>query len=262
MPNAKDLIVSLLVRATQSVMNVFAQDAAPLLALNRVLVVAPHPDDETLGCGGFIAQACEQSRDIRIVIVSDGAQGAKASDMNIPDLAATRRREAIDATSRLGVAANAIAFLNLPDGHLPGLANELDQMLAEQIAAFAPDLLLSPYLEEKHPDHRAIAESLHRLRKRNAFACDWAEYPVWFWPSGAWKYLCSPKKRKIRKVNIKSVLGKKKSALNAYRSQLPVSKEGESATGYFKPMTFSANFLGNNEYYISPNASKKRALTS
>lgn len=253
MPALKDLIVSLLIRATQSVMNQLAQDAAPLLGQNRILVIAPHPDDETLGCGGLILQARELGRQVRIVIVSDGAQGSTASAQPTPNLVKTRQQEALCATSRLGIDANAVIFLNLPDGALSSCASELDLKLSEQISAFLPDLILSPYEKENHPDHRAIAESVNRLRKThaNTMECRWVEYPVWFWPRGAWRFLLNPNRSQLTKLGITHVKDKKKQALEAYQSQLPIQGQGGSATGYFKPLTFAANFLGQCEYYIS-----------
>lgn len=249
----KDHSIALLVRATQGIMNRQAEDAAPLLARNRFLVIAPHPDDETLGCGGLILQARERGHEVRIVIVSDGAQGAKAGKAPIPELADTRKKEAREAASRLGVGPTNLVFLDLPDGALADCASELDLKLAEHISAFAPDLILSPYLREKHPDHRAIAESVRRLRDQDSENREWIEYPVWFWPQGALSCLFSRSERDLRllKLDLSSVRNKKKHALNAYKSQLPVESESSAATGYFKPKTFLASFLGQYEYYIS-----------
>lgn len=262
-PMLKDRLKSLLIRATQKIMNLLARDAAPLLlALDRILVMAPHPDDETLGCGGLILRARELGHHVRIVVVSDGSQGTKASSRPEANLVEERQKEAREAAARLGIEPDDIVFLNLPDGNLTALASNLDTKLAEQILNFEPHLVLSPYIKENHPDHRALAESAARLRKQDKANREWVEYPVWFWPQGAVQYLLPPPKTQecLLKLDISSVRLKKKHALAAYRSQLPITDENRAETNYFQPLTLTASFLGRYEYYISLGRSSKNGL--
>jgi LmbE family N-acetylglucosaminyl deacetylase len=79
------------------------------------IVVAPHPDDESLACGGLIADACRQGLPGKVVIVSDGAGSHPNSKAYPPDrLMALRKEEAKRAGSELGLKPEDMLFLNLP----------------------------------------------------------------------------------------------------------------------------------------------------
>jgi LmbE family N-acetylglucosaminyl deacetylase/GT2 family glycosyltransferase len=110
----------------------------------RLLVLAPHPDDEVIGCGGVLAQHLGRNRHVRIVVATDGAQGGDA-----------RQREA---ESRRGVALLGSAemqFLGFPDRALSDTAGTA---LAAQLREFHPDLILVPSPIEIHPDHLALSK--------------------------------------------------------------------------------------------------------
>jgi LmbE family N-acetylglucosaminyl deacetylase len=98
-----------------------------------LLVFAPHPDDETVGTGGVIQQAVAAGKKVRVVFVTNGdgyPQAAAAllnkplSELAPPDfvgLAATRQREAVSATSLLGLSAASLVFLGYPDAAMPAV---------------------------------------------------------------------------------------------------------------------------------------------
>ena len=90
------------------------------LAIRGLVVVAPHPDDESLGCGGLIAAATTDGIPVRIVVVSDGA-GSHPNSVSYPParLRHLRESETLTAAAELGVAADAVAFLGLPDRYVP-----------------------------------------------------------------------------------------------------------------------------------------------
>ena len=80
------------------------------------VVIAPHPDDESLACGGLIAEACRQGFRVRIIVVSDGAGSHPNSKAYPPDrLRSLREEEARRAGAELGVAPEEMLFLGLPD---------------------------------------------------------------------------------------------------------------------------------------------------
>jgi LmbE family N-acetylglucosaminyl deacetylase/glycosyltransferase involved in cell wall biosynthesis len=111
----------------------------------RLLVLAPHPDDEVIGCGGLVAQHLRERRTVRVVIATDGAQAGDA---------ATREEESRRGLARLGEAD--VQFLRFPDR---GLGEDAVALLREQLREFRPDLILVPSLGEIHPDHLALARS-------------------------------------------------------------------------------------------------------
>ena len=91
-----------------------------LLAAKRILVVAPHPDDESLGCGGLIAKLAAAGRLFHTLFVTDGGASHSAS-FKWPRrrLAAQREWEAADALHFLGIGGHARTFLRLRDGDMP-----------------------------------------------------------------------------------------------------------------------------------------------
>lgn len=125
-----------------------------LLRGERLLVLAPHPDDEAIGCGGLLALHLRERRAVRVVVVTDGARGGAA---------ATREQESRRALSALGKNAE-IAFLGFPDR---GLDDQLAPRLREELVSFRPDLILVPAPVEIHPDHHALARVFCELVQRD-----------------------------------------------------------------------------------------------
>jgi LmbE family N-acetylglucosaminyl deacetylase len=85
-----------------------------------VLIVAPHPDDETLGCGGAIALLAAKGYDLQVLVISDGTGSHPHSQTHpAPVLESIRSQETIAALGILGVDPGSIAFLHLKDGAIP-----------------------------------------------------------------------------------------------------------------------------------------------
>jgi LmbE family N-acetylglucosaminyl deacetylase len=134
---------------------------------DRVLVIAPHYDDETIGCGGLLASLAARGARVVVLFLTDGAggiEGAPATgseDDGSPAAAYARRRreEAARALAALGVGER--RELGLPDGELAQRLPELTTHLREALEAEAPDLVLVPGPLEATPDHQAAFAALH-----------------------------------------------------------------------------------------------------
>ncbi len=122
----------------------------------RVLVLAPHPDDEVIGVGGVLAFHARRGDRVRVVVASDGAGGDPAGLAT--DLARARQEESRAAARALGFATPDLVFLGLPDGGLGACAEYVPRLRAE-IEAFAPELVYAPSPQELHADHRASARA-------------------------------------------------------------------------------------------------------
>jgi len=128
------------------------------LSGERVLVLAAHPDDETLGAGGAIALNARKGAAVRIWIATDGErQEGSSGDAAYAD---RRRDEARLAAATLGVPPP--VFGGLPDRALDSSAEALSRALAKELSEFEPDLVLCPSPAEIHPDHRALSDALYR----------------------------------------------------------------------------------------------------
>ncbi|TCT22805.1 PIG-L deacetylase family protein [Thiobaca trueperi] len=117
----------------------------------RTLVLAPHPDDEVLGCGGAIMRHVAAGDPIRVIIVTDGALGLPPGT---PDAALTRQRESLCAAAVLGYGEP--VFWGLPDRGLEYGEALIQRILGEMEDAGA-DLVYAPSWWEIHPDHLTLA---------------------------------------------------------------------------------------------------------
>ncbi|MAE29609.1 MAG: PIG-L family deacetylase [Planctomycetota bacterium] len=130
----------------------------------RVLCLAPHPDDEVLGCGGALALHAGRGDQLRVVVLTDGSP---AGD---PELAAAREAESRAAGKQLGI--DDYTFLGYRDGRL-GAAWDLVERLAGLLDEYDPELVYGPSPFEHHADHRSASRALLAAlaggRSRRAF---------------------------------------------------------------------------------------------
>ena len=145
----------------------------------RLVVLAAHPDDETLGAGGLLAASAGAGADILVIIATDGEASHPGSRTHTPaELAVIRGREVRAAVLHLAPGAS-IRHLGLPDGQLAQHAAELDAALAALIGT-TPTRLITPWAGDEHPDHHACADAGARLAHRSPHLEHW-QCPIWFW---------------------------------------------------------------------------------
>jgi len=181
------------------------------------LVIAPHPDDETLACGATILRLREQGVRVRLVLVTDGCASAARETMRPAQLARLRQNEMQKAARLLGVPETDIVFLAYPDGQAAAHRDQIKQDLAAQIWLCSPEWIFAPYSHDAHPDHRAIGEALEALCKAGKISCRILAYPMWYWPRLALKELFHAAPR--RKISTRGFLEHKALAMGAYHSQ-------------------------------------------
>jgi LmbE family N-acetylglucosaminyl deacetylase len=150
-----------------------------ILGGERPLILAPHADDESLGCGGLIAACCERGQQPVVVILTDGSASHPGSKQYPPErLRQVRAAEARQAVAALGLAAENLLFFNYPDTALPSTREVSDQM-----ATLARDrgctVMLAPWLHDPHCDHEAAAIMAREAARR--VRCRLLSYPVWGW---------------------------------------------------------------------------------
>jgi LmbE family N-acetylglucosaminyl deacetylase len=199
--------------------------ALPFATLDAIapgtsLILAPHPDDESLGCGGLIALASACGRPPVIVGVTDGAGSHPNSRSHPPPrLRATRAAELIDAAAILGVGAERVHVLGLPDTRAPLVGQDFDTAVAAVgvlVRRFCITTVFASWRFDPHCDHEATAalgEAVaHAAGVRLAF------YPVWGWllPQNEALPVASIAGRRL---DIAAVLPCKRRAIAAHRSQ-------------------------------------------
>lgn len=217
------------------------------------LVLAPHPDDESLGCGGLIADAVERGRAPVVAILTDGAMSHPGSHRWPRERrVALRRRETEQAMAALGLPPDRLVFLGAPDGEAPDAASADGGRLAHAIATLARrhgcDTVLATSRFDPHGDHVAadgIAALACRLGGMRHLA-----YPVWSWTLPPDLRLDAGAPEGIR-IDIARHLPRKRRAIAAHASQAGRVID-DDPSGFAMSEAFIALFDGPTEVLVSP----------
>lgn len=191
----------------------------------KVMVLAPHMDDETIGCGGTLARHVRAGGVVTVVFLTDGRHGGGALSKDLKGdalraeqakLVATRKAEAREALLRLGV--QNMIFFDFEDGALAEETRAAGR-LRSVLEAERPDLIYVPSFLEQHPDHYAASAILLEASRDCDRSIQCIGYEVWtpLFPN------CF--------VRIDEVVDVKRSALGQYRSQLAQTDYMHSALG-------------------------------
>ena len=191
-----------------------------LIGAGAPLILAPHPDDESLGCGGLIAACCAMGRPPIVVVMTDGARSHPGSAAFPPArLVALRAAETRAAVAALGLAPSRLHFMGLPDGEVPRRGPAMEDAAAA-LAAIARDsgvgTILGTWEHDPHADHVAahvIASCAAALAGARLLS-----YPVWGW--------ALPPRRRLEagviagvRIDIAAQLPAKRRAIAAHASQ-------------------------------------------
>jgi len=189
------------------------------------VVVAPHPDDETLGCGGTVALLRNLNIPVHFIFVSDGTM-SHPNSLKFPEekLRRIREDEAEKAVLTLGGDKNNISFLRIKDTRVPyrsdaGFEKAVQQMV-QIIGTAQPQTVFVPWQKDPHRDHQATWEIMSEVCRRLDNKPRILEYPIWFWELGQAEDLDWIVKMKRVAVDITTSLNIKNEALRAHVSQV------------------------------------------
>jgi len=211
------------------------------------LVVAPHPDDETLGCGATIARARHAGIPVHVVVVTDGS-GHPPAFADKPRLVSLRRDETVAACGVLGVPASHVVFLGFPDGEARSHAGSVADRLGELIGRLDPERIFGPSELDNHADHRAVAAALRDLVQRGDVRGTMYSYPVWFWfPRFLLRAFLGGDFLRLRRIHAGRFLDLKKQAITSHASQAGAL---DPATAILTP-EFLRRFLRPDEYFFA-----------
>ncbi len=185
------------------------------------LILAPHPDDESLGCGGLIATCVAAGRTPLVAILTDGAGSHPNSRIYPPGrLRAIRAQEVLDAVACLGLAPHRVVFLGQPDTAAPhdgagfrAIVARLTELIEREPACTA---ILAPWRHDPHCDHEAASLLATAVAARTRIRH--AAYPVWGWALPAATQIPEAPGGGVR-LYISAYLAAKRAAINAHRSQ-------------------------------------------
>ena len=223
------------------------------LTAASLTVVAPHPDDDVLGCGALIARLAPRLP-VQVVYVTDGAASHEGSPAYPPRrLRDVREREARRALRALGVR-TAPHFLRWPDGCIPepGDADATDLLAA--LAALIPrdeDVAVAvPWRRDPHRDHRAtslLVDAVLRERPRASRV----EYAVWLDVIGDPSDRPSAGEGRLIEIDSRRWNAVKRAALREHRSQLG-QLITDATKAFALPESLLRSALGPVERFVVP----------
>lgn len=166
---------------------------------NSMLIVAPHQDDEVIGCGGVMALQASSGKSVQIVLVQDGADGFEETGMSRAQLMELRNEESRRAAAVVGLTPRFLNYERLLES-APQAVADLVKILTDSKV----DVVLTPYLLDGHPDHQSTNILLAEALKSVPWPVRVMGYEVWG--------LCIPNVL----VNIDSVIEQKLEMLRCF----------------------------------------------
>ncbi len=185
---------------------------------SHVLVFAPHPDDDVIGCGGSIAKHVKSNHTVTIVYMTSGEAGLpKLKEKKM--LARIREQEAQEAAAFLGV--NDLIFLRYPNMNLRGTEEILTSLIAI-LKEKNPDIVYVPHANDEHKDHQAthklVIQAIAQLTKEQRKNLVILGYEVW-----------TPLQHVSYTVNISEYIELKMKAIQQHQSQIIHDKPYDEA---------------------------------
>lgn len=215
-----------------------------------IVVLAPHPDDETLGCGALLAACFAAEQPVHIFILTNGDKSHTGSaDWPPEKLAALRRIEAIKAVRTLGGSEQDLTFLEIPDSKAPQSGNAMFE-LADRLAAITGQTnattLISASAADPHCDHVAAA-AIAEATVANSPSTRLFFYPVWSRLPGT--DLTQGGLFAVHRLPLGPWGSAKRAALAAHASQLG-QVVIDDPDGFALPEAFVEMFLTEDELYL------------
>ena len=164
----------------------FQNSNRPLLKLpEKAIIIAPHPDDEVIGCAGLIQALVERGTPPHVIILT-GGEGSHRGCCNTPQdtIVAARHQLTKKATATVGLPLSHIHCLHYPDGGVEITHSETEK-LKVLLHQLSPNALFLPHRGEGWNDHVRVTGIVKELTKQHSI--DIYEYCVWMWYYNVWK---------------------------------------------------------------------------
>lgn len=211
-----------------------------------VLVLAPHPDDEALGCGGVISLLRNAGLRVEIAWLTDGRGSHRGSRAFPPEkLIALRREEALASAKALGV--ESMHFFELEDARVPSPPCERTVARLREILR-GMRTVLTPWRLDPHCDHRAAFDYVSAAAAGSPVRI--IEIPIWVWENGAPEDHPARDEFSITRIAIDDVLPQKRAAIAAHRSQV-TNFITDDPSGFRVPLRMLEHFQQPWELFLS-----------
>lgn len=185
--------------------------------LDRVLVVAAHPDDEVLGCGGAIARHCDRGDVVDIVFLADGVASRPGHDR----AERARRRASADWAAQI-LGARPPHFANLPDQELDGIGTlAIAKIIETYSRELQPTVVYTHHHGDLNVDHRLVSNATLTAFRPLPFSLVRTIYGFEVLSSSEWRFGAPGEAfHPARFVDLEKVLPRKLEALKAYAEEM------------------------------------------
>jgi len=234
----------------EQAVEVFPQE---LKNIHSCLILVPHPDDESLGCGGLIAMLRDRNVEVEVLVTTDGSQSHPNSKAFPPDkVKLIRKKEVLTALEILGVDQGNVTFLEGKDTCLPSRNQkgfeDLCYKMAGSIKRLKPQLILVPYELDPHCDHRATWQLLDEALNQFGHLRVW-EYPIWLYELASEEDIPKLKSGELKRLNISRYLNTKLQAIHSHVSQTTKLID-DDPNGFILTHEMIGHFTTDFEYFI------------
>jgi LmbE family N-acetylglucosaminyl deacetylase len=182
----------------------------------NILVISPHPDDESIGCGGTLGIHIDRGDIIHVIFLTSGEKGGHGLPES--ETKTKRETEAKEAAYILNIAQ--IDFWEEPDGNFKA-TDQTIQKLVKKRSEFKPNIIYAPHIREQHPDHQEAAKMViksHEIMTGNN--CQLWFYEIW-----------TPLEHLDHIVDISNYVDLKRKAIKAHASQCNILNFDEAILG-------------------------------
>jgi LmbE family N-acetylglucosaminyl deacetylase len=215
----------------------------------RIIVFSPHPDDETLGCGGTIVKKLGEGYDVYVVLMTDGRHSHDhtfgINDPTPREIKTIRKQEFRNAMRILGVAEKNLILLDFEDGSLEEYVKEAEKKVADILSEIRPAEIYVPFRHDAKKDHEYTFKIVAAGVRKIGISPTIYEYPIWSRKKDVTEY----QRREMTLQDITGVLETKAEAINAYKSQ--ISKLSPEQRSPVLEQSFLGMFLQNQEVFYT-----------
>lgn len=186
---------------------------------SRAVIIAPHPDDEVLGCGGFLQLLAAANRALQLISVTDGSASHPGSERwPVERLSAVRPQESAEALRRLGLPLHSLKWLRggFADSRVAAREAELSEFIERHLCA--NDVVFTTWREDGHCDHEAVGRASAEAARRVGATLH--ELPVWTWHWATPDESGVPWHRARKILLTPHQVARKRHAVHAFASQL------------------------------------------
>jgi len=193
---------------------------------SRAVIIAPHPDDEVLGCGGIMQLLADAGRPLQLISVTDGSASHPGSQRwTVERLSVVRPQESAEALRRLGLPMHSLKWLRggFTDTQVAAQETELSEFIGGYL--HASDVVFTTWRQDGHSDHEAVGRASVEAARRVGATCH--ELPVWTWHWATPEDASVPWDRARKIILSPTHIARKRHAAHAFASQL----EGDRDVG-------------------------------